>query len=663
MRNQTLLKFFVVLILISVGCDKIRIGKKKEDAEHKTEMARIGEFRVKIRETGNLEPLVSVEVKSNVSGEIERLLVEEGDYVEKDQELLHLDDEQVSERRKQAQANLGSSRASLEQAKSQTFLTEKRQSSDIQQLQNTVKSAEAALDSVKATATQQLSSAKTDIERSKNMLEQDRIALSQAKITLQQAEIQLEQNKANEASAKIELDNVSSEYDRQKDLYAKNYVSKKSLEDAELRLSQVQSSYQTAQKNVVSQDKSIESQRRNIEARDRAIANRQATLRLQEQNQGTIKTSQEANTKRSKADLESAKIRLQQALETVEEETLVSLNSEIQAQSGLVRAESALQSIDDELGWTVVKAPLSGRITRLAFEEGEIVMGSRSGYGSQGPAILVISDLSKMVVKTRINEAEISKITLGQRAEIRIDAYSNKLFNGKVTEIAPSANTGQSSGSSGVVAFEVVIEIASSEYELLPGMSANVDIIVFDERAVLQLPIEAVIVSEILTVNATVSSSDLGLLTSDQPVTIETLVGKKYEATIGTINPDSSRYNVEFLLNNISSGLRVGPTSIHLVSEGKFDLRNLSTNIETQRKYFVQLNDPNVPEQKKKKRKKQKKGSAKELKGVKTRIEVGQRNDTHFEIMSGISNGAVVYVPSLDQLIQGNNDSWVEEDE
>ena len=645
----------VAFILVSTGCDRIPIRKKKQDTEHKTEMARTGEFRVKIRETGNLEPLVSVEVKSNVSGEIEQLLIEEGDYVEKGQELLRLDDEQVSERRKQAQANLGSSRASLEQARSQTFLTEKRQSSDIQQLKNTVKSAEASLASVEATATQQLSSAQTDIERSRNMLEQDRIALSQAKITLQQADIQLEQNQANESSAKIEFDNVTAEYERQKDLYTKKYVSKKSLEDAELRLSQVKSSYQTAQKNVTSQTKSIESQKRNIEARDRAIANRQATIRLQEQNLGTIKTSQEANTKRSKADLESAKIRLQQALETVEQETSVSINSEIQAQSGLLRAESALQSIDDELGWTVVKAPLSGRVTRLAFEEGEIVMGSRSGYGSQGPAILVISDLSKMVVKTRINEAEISKVALGQQAEITIDAYPNLLFSGEVTEIAPSANTGQ--GSSGVVAFEVVIEIATSEYELLPGMSANVDIIVFDEVSVLQLPIEAVIVSEMLTANVTVSNVDLGLLVPNQSVTLETLVGKKYESTVGKINANIDRHNVEVLLDKNSNGLRVGPTSIHLTSEGKFDLRDLSTNIEAERKYFVQLDDLNSPKLKKDKTKKRKrkKDKIEELKGIRTRVEVGQRNNTHFEITSGISSGAVVYVPTLDQLTRDNS--------
>ena len=111
------------------------------------------------------------------------------------------------------------------------------------------------------------------------------------------------------------------------------------------------------------------------------------------------------------------------------------------------------------------------------------------------------------------------------------------------------------------------------------------------------------------------------------------------------------------MLDKNSNGLRVGPTSIHLTSEGKFDLRDLSTNIEAERKYFVQLDDLNAPKLKKDKTKKRKrkKDKIEELKGTRTRVEVGQRNNTHFEITSGISSGAVVYVPSLDQLTRDNS--------
>ena len=52
---------------------------------------------------------------------------------------------------------------------------------------------------------------------------------------------------------------------------------------------------------------------------------------------------------------------------------------------------------------------------------------------------------------------------------------------------------------------------------------------------------------------------------------------------------------------------------------------------------------------------KRKKDKIEELKGIRTRVEVGQRNNTHFEITSGISSGAVVYVPTLDQLTRDNS--------
>ena len=232
MKNGGVLVLVAILLSTVISCNR---DKKKEEPTEKTEMVRHGEFVVKIRETGSLEPRLFVEVKSNVSGQVKQLFVKEGDYVEKDQELLKIDDDKVLQRKKQAEARLESSQASVEQSQLQTFLTGKGRSSDILQYENSLESAKAALASTKATALQQLSSAKTDIESTKNLLEQDRITLSQTKITLQQAELQLDQNKSNEASVKIELDNARAEYDRSKDLYEKKFVSKKSLADAELR--------------------------------------------------------------------------------------------------------------------------------------------------------------------------------------------------------------------------------------------------------------------------------------------------------------------------------------------------------------------------------------------------------------------------------------------
>jgi len=75
-------------------------GRKKKGEDVKMEVVRRGEFVVEVRETGNLESLISVEVRSNVEGEIEQIFVKEGDFVEKGQKLIQIDDQQIQEQKK-----------------------------------------------------------------------------------------------------------------------------------------------------------------------------------------------------------------------------------------------------------------------------------------------------------------------------------------------------------------------------------------------------------------------------------------------------------------------------------------------------------------------------------------------------------------------------------
>ena len=88
-----------------------------KSAEKKVEVVKRGDFQMRISATGNLEPLIDVEVKSNVEGEVVRLYVSEGQHVEKDQVLLEIDPEQIQEDKKQAEANVNAAKAQLEQAK------------------------------------------------------------------------------------------------------------------------------------------------------------------------------------------------------------------------------------------------------------------------------------------------------------------------------------------------------------------------------------------------------------------------------------------------------------------------------------------------------------------------------------------------------------------
>jgi len=620
-------------------------GRKKKGEDVKMEVVRRGEFVVEVRETGNLESLISVEVRSNVEGEIEQIFVKEGDFVEKGQKLIQIDDQQIQEQKKQAEANRDARFAQLQQAELRIDMTEKEQKSKITQAQNAVKVAEASLESLEANTTQRIAEADTQISTTKNLLEQDLISLRQAEIGSQQAQLILEQYQSGEESARISFETADSELKRQRDLFEKKLVSKKALEDAETRCAGSDSQYETAKKNVQSQRKAVESGTENIKAREQAIESRQSTLELHQLNFTSIKESQAAQERQLRAELENARIRLQQILDTTDQEKSLTLHSQTGAEASLLEAQSRLDAQEERVKWTTIVAPMSGTITRLEIEEGEIVTSGRSAF-SRSPALMIIDDLDRMIVKTKINEVEIAQIKIGQEAEIKVDSYPDKVFEGSVIEISPSANPRQEQGGDGIITFEVNVEVLGSPSELLPGMSADVDIIVFHRKDILQLPIESVMTPDILTVKATISSEDLKRLRSDAKVEVQNLIGKKFSARVGKIWTNKSRGNVEILLDGTPRGLRTGPTEINILIPDKTSIDGVEAEIISERKYFVQL-DKEVPEDIQKKRKKDKKNKEK---GIKTRIEVGKRNNSHFEILSGVIEGDRVFVPSMEQL-------------
>ena len=150
-----------------------------------------------------------------------------------------------------------------------------------------------------------------------------------------------------------------------------------------------------------------------------------------------MKESQNAQEKQLEAELENTRTRLEQTEKTTDEEKALTKHSKVSAEANLLQAESRLKSQQDRYKWTTVKAPMSGTITRLSVEEGEIITSGRSAF-SRGEAIMRIADLSQMIVKTQINQVEIGRIKEGQRTEIRVDSYRHKILMVEVSEISPS---------------------------------------------------------------------------------------------------------------------------------------------------------------------------------------------------------------------------------
>ncbi|HTJ81529.1 MAG TPA: efflux RND transporter periplasmic adaptor subunit [Polyangiaceae bacterium] len=153
----------------------------------------------------------------------------------------------------------------------------------------------------------------------------------------------------------------------------------------------------------------------------------------------------------------------------------------------LKTAELAVQNAETQLKQTKIYAPMSGTVLNIAVEKGTIVASALTNVNG-GTTVMTIADLSDLRIIGAIDEAQISKVEKGQDVDIRVDAYTDRVFKGKVERISPLGKT-----TSNVVTFDVEIVVQDPNANLLKsGMSADVEILAKKEEGVLLVPLTAV---------------------------------------------------------------------------------------------------------------------------------------------------------------------------
>lgn len=609
--KKVIISVAVLLVLVvAIGWAVLGRGKNGADPgmEKKIEVVERGDFQMRISATGNLEPLLDVEVKAQVEGEVINLHVDDGDYVQKDQVLVELDPELYQEELKQARADVSAAKAQRTQAELNIKLRKERLESELTQAEAAVKMAQANLETSQATTITQISQTETDIQTMRNALAEDKIELEQANIAFEQAELALAEQESSRQSAEVDLKTAVAELERNKSLYEKNLVSKKALEDAESRHANAVTQRENAMKRVESQKKTVLSRERTISARQSAISTREATLEQQHINLENLKKMREKAEEEDRLQLENAETRWQELSLTINNEKLLTEQSKVSADANLLRRQSSLKNQNERLEWTTIKAPMAGTVTLLAIEEGEIVTSGRSAF-SQSPPLMTIADLSRMVVKTYINEVDMERLRLNQRAEIKVDAYQEKKYEGRVYEISPS---GQEQDN--IISFEVMIEVVGSPEELRPGMSADVDIITYEEKNVLLLPLDALIKQPSAMLTAQVD--DISPYKAGQPIEVQTISEKIFRGTIANVGSGS----VTISLDSSQRGIRPGPTTLSLLVKGQKKADGVRADIKISKGKSVMLDSGDGP-------------------GTSTPVDVGMQNETNVIVKSGLSAG------------------------
>ncbi|WP_194851724.1 efflux RND transporter periplasmic adaptor subunit [Nonlabens antarcticus] len=188
--------------------------------------------------------------------------------------------------------------------------------------------------------------------------------------------------------------------------------------------------------------------------------------------------------------------------------------SERSAYFGVRSAAASVNEATDNLGRTSIFAPMTGTVSLLAVELGERVVGTQQMAGTE---LLRVADLSSMEVEVDVNENDIVKINVGDKAIVEVDAYLKKEFEGQVTEIANTA-TGTLTADQ-VTNFKVKIRILPESYKDLtegkpnnyspfkPGMTATVDIITKQSKGAIAVPISAIVVKNDTTSSTTKKTS------------------------------------------------------------------------------------------------------------------------------------------------------------
>jgi len=324
-----------------------------------------GPLTAAVSATGNLNAVITVQVGSQVSGQIKELMVDFNSIVKKDQVIARIDPDIFLAKVNQAKADLESSRA--------TVLNQEAQ-----------------------------------VERARADIENARAALAESK--------------AQTAKAQVAVVDSKRDFDRKTELFARKLIARSDLDTS-----------QAAHDSAIAQ---VEAAR----AHDQALAS-------------AIQSS-------------TAQLRVVQAM-------LVSARAQVDQKN------AALKQAQVDLDHTTILAPVNGVVVSRQVDVGQTVAASL-----QAPVLFTIAqDLTKMQVETSVDEADIGRLKLEDRATFTVDAFPGETFAGIVTQIRKAPQVVQN-----VVTYTVIVGVENPSGKLMPGMTANVKLVVAQKPSALKVP-------------------------------------------------------------------------------------------------------------------------------------------------------------------------------
>lgn len=340
-------------------------GGQASDQAYRLGTVDRGSITASVRATGTLNPVTTVLVGSQLSGQVVEILADYNTPVKEGQVVARLYAEQIKSRRDAALADLAQARADLDTRRAQ---------------------------------------------------------IEKARSSLLRAEAQAADLKAQRDRARAQLDEAQRNLERQAELTTRAVGTQAALEQARTQ---------------------VEIQKANLASAEAQIV------------------SNQAEAAGLKADLVLAEAGVKSAEATV------------------LQRQAKLRDVEIDLARTEIKSPVDGVVVKRDIELGQTVAASLSA-----PTLFTIAqDLSRIDIYANIDEADVGRLKEGQRVTFTVNAYPTRTFEGSVRMVRLAAQTVQN-----VVTYTAVIGVKNQDQALLPGMTANLQIITDEREDVLRIP-------------------------------------------------------------------------------------------------------------------------------------------------------------------------------
>ncbi|HEX4782936.1 MAG TPA: efflux RND transporter periplasmic adaptor subunit [Candidatus Sulfotelmatobacter sp.] len=250
--------------------------------------------------------------------------------------------------------------------------------------------------------------------------------------------------------------------------------------EIEAQVEQSKAALEAAQANLKSSQADFERAKVDAEGPDVPLLKRAYERNVSMAKDGVVSTSS----------LEDSERNYEMALnkQNVSKAQVTVLKAKIaQSEAQVAEDEANLKQLEEQLSYTDIISPIDGIVLSRDVQMGDAV-SSILVLGSSATLVMTLGDTSEVYVKGKVDESDIGKVYLGQRARIKVESFKDKTFDGKVTKISPMGVEKDN-----VTTFEVRVSIQNPGGELKAEMTANAEIILEEHKNVLQIPEGAIL--------------------------------------------------------------------------------------------------------------------------------------------------------------------------